>query len=303
MRVLALDLGGTFVKYAICEVDKKNGNVKFLKKDRFRTTYKEMPYGWEIIDKLSRFAKEITKKDKQIECVCGSIGGVIDGNTYQVLSPHHKFQDYHMVNVLNIFRKHCKLPFYIINDVKAAALGELRYGCLKGSKDVAIMLAIGTGIGSAPIINGKLFLGQEWSAGECAGMVVNNHWFENHYGLPPLINRCKEIDESIVTAEDCLEKMKHNKAIKNTVDAWFVGLLEGVSTYLYLFNPKYFVFGGKISEHKYFDLKIFKKLMLKNCRQPPFACLKNVKLLKAELGNDAALYGAASLAWKKDYKL
>jgi predicted NBD/HSP70 family sugar kinase len=68
----------------------------------------------------------------------------------------------------------------------------------------------------------------------------------------------------------------------------------------YILNPKYFIFGGKITEDKYFNLKTFKDLMLSNCRQPALSSIKNVKLIKAKLGNDAALYGAASLAFNRD---
>jgi hypothetical protein len=68
-------------------------------------------------------------------------------------------------------------------------------------------------------------------------------------------------------------------------------------------NPEYVIFGGKITEDKYFNLKTFKDLMLSNCRQPILNSITGVKLIKAKLGNDAALYGAASLAINRDYKL
>jgi hypothetical protein len=43
--------------------------------------------------------------------------------------------------------------------------------------------------------------------------------------------------------------------------------------------------------------------MLKTCRQPPVNSVNDVKLIKAKLGNDAALYGVASLAINRDYKI
>jgi predicted NBD/HSP70 family sugar kinase len=82
-----------------------------------------------------------------------------------------------------------------------------------------------------------------------------------------------------------------------------VGIVDAVLNHVYILNPKYVVFGGKISEHKYFNLKVFKNLMLKTCRQPPINSVNDVKLIKAKLGNDAALYGVASLAINRDYKI
>jgi predicted NBD/HSP70 family sugar kinase len=221
MRVLAIDMGGTFIKYAICEVNMNNGDIKFLKKDRFRTTTEENPYGTEVVEDMAKFVSKILKKHPEVKCICGSIGGVIDDEKYQVLSSHHKFQDYHMVNIKHIFDKYTKLPIYIMNDVKAGGLGELRYGSLKKyhKHANAIFMAIGTGIAMVSIINGKLHLGYEYAAGEIAGMVINNHYYENHYALPYLIKRCQALDPDLITAEDCLRAAKKHKQIKNMIDA------------------------------------------------------------------------------------
>ena len=234
MKVLALDMGGTFIKYAICNVDTNNGDIKFIEKDRFRTSYKDVPYGTIVVENMAKFAAKIIKKHPEVKCICSSVGGVIDTDNY---------------------------------------------------------------------INGKLHLGKHWAAGEVGPMVVNNHYYENHYALPGLIRRCKEIDNNIVTAEDCLRLAKKHRFIKNIVDAWFVGLMEGIASMIYMMDPEYFIFGGKITEDPYFNLKVFKKLMLTNARQPVINSFQDVKFVKAKLGNDAALYGVASLAYDNDYKL
>jgi predicted NBD/HSP70 family sugar kinase len=65
--------------------------------------------------------------------------------------------------------------------------------------------------------------------------------------------------------------------------------------YIYLFNPSCFVFGGKITEYEYFDISLLKSLSLKLARKP-VSSFEHVKLLKAKLGNNAALMGVASLA-------
>jgi hypothetical protein len=62
-----------------------------------------------------------------------------------------------------------------------------------------------------------------------------------------------------------------------------------------MLNPKYFIFGGQIVEHEYFNLKTFKTLMITNARQPVLNCIQDVELVKAELGNKAALYGVCTL--------
>jgi len=59
------------------------------------------------------------------------------------------------------------LPLIMENDANAALLGELAYGCAKNC-DNAVMAILGTGIGTAAMIEGKLLRGKHFQAG-CLG--------------------------------------------------------------------------------------------------------------------------------------
>jgi glucokinase len=63
------------------------------------------------------------------------------------------------------------IPAVVDNDVNLAALGESRAGAAIGIKDF-VFLAIGTGVGSGILLNGQLFRGMAWSAGEIGYMFV-----------------------------------------------------------------------------------------------------------------------------------
>jgi glucokinase len=63
------------------------------------------------------------------------------------------------------------IPAMVDNDVNLAALGESRSGTAVGIKDF-VFLAIGTGVGSGIVLNGQLFRGTAWSAGEIGYMFV-----------------------------------------------------------------------------------------------------------------------------------
>src|SRR5262245_47014954 len=65
-----------------------------------------------------------------------------------------------------------KLPVRLDHDAKAAALGEFHYGAGRGKKSMAYVV-IGTGVGAAIIIDGKLYYGDSNSAGEVGHMTVD----------------------------------------------------------------------------------------------------------------------------------
>lgn len=75
------------------------------------------------------------------------------------------------VNLVELFRRHYDLPVAITNDANAAALGELLFGGARGMKH-AIVITLGTGLGSGIIVNGELLYGADGCAGELGHTTV-----------------------------------------------------------------------------------------------------------------------------------
>ena len=63
------------------------------------------------------------------------------------------------------------VPAIIDNDVNLAALGESRAGVARAA-DSFVFVALGTGIGAGIVLDGKLFRGKHWTAGEIGYMLV-----------------------------------------------------------------------------------------------------------------------------------
>jgi glucokinase len=76
------------------------------------------------------------------------------------------------VNLVEPFRKQFGLPVAITNDANAAAIGELLFGGARGMKH-AIVITLGTGLGSGIIVNGELLYGADGFAGELGHTVVD----------------------------------------------------------------------------------------------------------------------------------
>lgn len=76
------------------------------------------------------------------------------------------------VNLADLFRQQFKLPVAVTNDANAAAIGELLFGGARGMKH-AIVITLGTGLGSGFIVNGALLYGADGFAGELGHTTVN----------------------------------------------------------------------------------------------------------------------------------
>jgi glucokinase len=63
------------------------------------------------------------------------------------------------------------IPAFVDNDVNMAALGEYHAGSAQGIHNF-VFLAIGTGVGAGIILNGQVFRGDGWIAGEIGYMLV-----------------------------------------------------------------------------------------------------------------------------------
>jgi glucokinase len=76
------------------------------------------------------------------------------------------------VNLVELFRQRYDLPVAITNDANAAAMGELLFGGARGMKH-AIVITLGTGLGSGIITNGELLYGADGFAGELGHTIVD----------------------------------------------------------------------------------------------------------------------------------
>jgi glucokinase len=76
------------------------------------------------------------------------------------------------VNLVELFRQHYDLPVAVTNDANAAAIGELMFGGARGMKH-ALVITLGTGLGSGIIANGELLYGADGFAGEIGHTTVD----------------------------------------------------------------------------------------------------------------------------------
>lgn len=156
-QYLAFDIGGTNLKYALL-----NNAGKIIEHDKVPTP----------ADDLAAFLKEIYKiadhYQGQFEGIAFSVPGKVDTKTNTVyFGGSLPYLD--GVNFQRLVGDKYLVPVGVENDGKAAALAELWLGELKGINNGAAIV-LGTGIGGGIILDGKIWRGSHFQAGELSFM-------------------------------------------------------------------------------------------------------------------------------------
>ena len=150
---LTIDVGGTNIKYALM-----TENAEILDKG-------EVPTPMEGLDKYVDMLVDIYNKFAgKVEAVCMSAPGRIDAHTGYFYTGG-ALRYIHETDLSGLLKDRIPVPFCAENDAKAAALAELWKGSMQGVKNGTIIV-LGTGIGGAIIIDGKVYRGSTFAAGE-----------------------------------------------------------------------------------------------------------------------------------------
>ncbi len=145
MKVLGIDIGGTGIKAAL--VDTKTGEL-LTERHRIPTPKPATP------EAVAKVVKEMVIHFNWKKAVgCSFPTTIVDG---KCIHSGNLSKDWLNIKVDKLFKKECKLPFYISNDADLAGFAEVNLGAGKGKKGVVIVITIGTGIGSGLFYNGKL---------------------------------------------------------------------------------------------------------------------------------------------------
>lgn len=160
--VLAVDLGGRRITAAVTDLQ-----AKILRRADSPISSDGPSAGRGVYDSLvevmQRLLAEAEVARTAIRAVCVGVPGVVrrDAGRVDVAPAVHWF-DFPLVELLE---DRFGIPVHIENDVNLTALAELRHGAARGSGDV-IVVSIGTGVGAALVLDGRLHRGAVGAAGE-----------------------------------------------------------------------------------------------------------------------------------------
>jgi polyphosphate glucokinase len=150
MEVLGIDIGGTGIKAAI--VDTNTGE---LTTERFRIDTPNPATPKAVITAL----KEIVKKFEWDDIIGIGFPAAVKHDVVKTASNIDK--RWIGLNAGIEIEKATKCPTHLLNDVDAAGYAEMKFGAGKGNNDNVMVIAVGTGIGTALFSEGTLFANSE----------------------------------------------------------------------------------------------------------------------------------------------
>lgn len=205
------------------------------------------------------------------------------------------------------------LPVTMDNDANCMAYAEWKFGKAKGMGNV-IAVTLGTGVGGALILNGQLYRGSQYAAGEIGQMSIDYQGVDGPYGNHGALERYvghKHIHQMAVTRFreagrdpdqspqlESLETLVHAARDGDQISQQIwqdiaIYLGTTLASVIYLLNPDAIVIGGGVAHagEVLFDPL---KEQLKNTLSTEF--WNHLKVIPAELGNHAGIIGSSALA-------
>ncbi len=310
---VGIDLGGTTIKAGIVDED-----YRIVKSGATITDRGAEKLIQDMAELVSVLLKEAEISMDEVASVGVGVPGTANKKTgIMEYANNLNMKDEPFILFL---KRYFKKPVYFTNDANAAAWGEYLAGSGKGYRSL-VMVTLGTGIGGAMILDGKLYEGCNFAAGEfghfviqCEGEPCNcgrRGCFETYASATGLIRMAKQAMETeegrksslwnLCSGEtDGLNAEMIFKAAKKgdltagqTVERYLYYLSVGITDIINIFQPEILCIGGGVSRAGNQLLDPLKRMV----DQQIYTRDSQVKteIVTATLGNDAGIIGAAML--------
>lgn len=246
-----------------------------------------------------------------------SFGGPVETDSGLVRTSYH-IPEWDEVPLAAWFQTELAAPTVIENDANAAALGEFRYGAGQGCQSL-LYVTVSTGVGGGWIVDGQIYRGFQGLAGEIGHLVVEQDgmlcpcgqqgclqaeasgisiahrarlWLARRKRQGKELRKLVDQDLDNITAELVSQAAAAGDSVSQTV-LKIAGeqLGRGLSNAITLLNPERVILGGGVTKAG----ELWWQTVHETTRKFTLDSIQ-VKIVPAELGDDAPLWGAAALA-------
>ncbi len=256
--VIGVDIGGSAVRVALADLD---GGVV----GKVNLAIRERGTPGRIVamirSGIARLQKAHGVKRKKLLAIAAGAPGITDLRAGVVRSAPH-LAGWENVPLQRLISENLRLPAVIENDVNLGALGESWCGTARGIPDF-VFIGIGTGVGAGVFLDGHLYHGSDWTAGEIGYLMVPGtrpgpldimeagplESVIGGRGIEQAWRRANGRRRPLRAAE-ILDRAETGDPLARTIlERTSRVLAEGVLNLSVVLNPRLVVFGGRIGTH------------------------------------------------------
>ena len=286
---LGIDIGGTYIKYALVDKDyniKEKWKVKTIKfdtKDEFYDYICAQIKNIDEIDRIGVSAPGLISEESEVKSFAAPNVKIMYGT-----------------NINYEISKRTNKKTASINDAKSAGLCEFKIGNAQNTK-LSAFLIIGTGTGGCLCNEKGVLYGKDAFAGEFHNipfMTFKTNKIDKMGDYASMLGLIKTYNEK-VSPEEALEYghevcklyLAGDKIAIEAVDEWISNMVIELIAITVLYNPEIICIGGGISEEEWFITKV-KESYRETCIKYFEADFITTQIEKCKYNNDANILGA-----------
>jgi len=295
---IGIDVGGSHVGLGLVN---EEGKIVYKKEKDY--LFHEEDMSEVVIGTIILLIREAIEKNKLKTEEIESIGIAIPGTVSKGVIIKAENLGIHNLEIEKELKTVFDIPIFLKNDAKCAAIAEKKYGSLKKYDD-AMFLIIGTGIGGAVFLDGKLLEPKKYSGFEVGHMVIERQGKKCNCGRKGCfetygsMKRFKEKIQKEFELESLDGKLIRQFIIENAdntklneiIDEYIDDVAIGIINLVNIFEPQVISLGGSFAHYE--DI-LLEKLEKRIIEKEELFNREIPKLVVAKLKNDAGIIGAA----------
>lgn len=317
MNYIGIDIGGTNLKAGLVD---DNGNLLATRKMKVAEIADQEGLVQTLVSLVQGLCGEAGIPVSQVASAGVGVPGAVEIRSGSILYTCNL--PLRNVPLRRMFHRYLDMPLYIENDANCAALAEYYVGAGRDSKRF-VTVTLGTGVGGGIIHNGKIFHGANGMAGEVGHMSIELNgepcpcgrkgcWerYASASALKRLTARAIAEHPGSILEQVVAEKgrvsgqsafiaaRRGDPVGQQVCDMYIEYLAAGIVNVINIFQPDTLAIGGGVSNEA--EEQLLYPLQRRVAEESiPCNQDKMTRIVRAELGTQAGIIGAALLGKKK----
>ncbi|HEU23671.1 ROK family transcriptional regulator [Athalassotoga sp.] len=231
-------------------------NNDFEKIDEFSTPSSADAF----LKEIGRRIAKILKNSEKIKGISISVPGIVDKQDISMkILPHLGWKDIKVKDEMEKILGKINIPIYIENEAKLSLMAEMYFNDAIQKMVNGVYIYISQGVGGALLINGEIFLGTSFTAGEIGHMSIdadgpkchcgNNGCWEEYISIDTVVqkyNSQKQLKGSNFKSqfEDLIAKSERDRFADEVLNEMMHYLSVGIVNIVNILNPQFVMIGG-----------------------------------------------------------